>query len=297
VENVFKSYGFEGAFLFTGHSLWQYDPEADLWTQKKSLSSGTGHSYSFCFVIGNKAYVGLGANMPGEDYYDEYNRNHHNYQEVWEYDASLDNWTQKQNFPGAPRVIPFTFSANGFGFMGGGDTTNYNAGHTQDFWKYDPTTDNWTRLADFPGKTSMGFSGFSLHNNGYVLEVGPGNPTAPTGAEYSQRLWKYNLGTNNWEQKAPLPTRNFITGTVFTISNNAYAAIGVYLEPEDAPAERADFWQYNPDTNAWTKKPDAGGGIRWFGSSFAIGSKGYLGLGNGGMYGSSKKDFWEYAPD
>ena len=73
-----------------------------------------------------------------------------NYREVWEYNSAQDKWTQKRNFPGAPRVVPFSFAVNGYGYMGGGDTTNANYDMTYDFWQYDPAADSWKRLHDFP---------------------------------------------------------------------------------------------------------------------------------------------------
>ncbi|HUP11765.1 MAG TPA: IPT/TIG domain-containing protein, partial [Niastella sp.] len=144
-------------YLFTGADLWAYDPVSNTWSKKKSLPADYWHRYGFCFVVGTKAYVGLGAGYPGEDYNNEYRNK--KYLDVWEYDALQDNWVQKASFPGASRVMPFSFSENGMGYMGGGDTTHGGSGNAHDFWKYDPTTDSWTRMADFPGTVSIGFSG------------------------------------------------------------------------------------------------------------------------------------------
>jgi len=47
-------------------------------------------------------------------------------------------------------------------------------------------------------------------------------------------------------------------------------------------------------TNTWTQKTDFGGGIRYRAVGFSIGSKGYVGTGNG--ISSYYKDFWEYNP-
>jgi hypothetical protein len=54
---------------------------------------------------------------------------------------------------------------------------------------------------------------------------------------------------------------------------------------------------YDPAFDTWTKKADVGGDLRWFGSGFAIGNRGYVGLGTGGTFAQQKKDFWEYTPE
>jgi N-acetylneuraminic acid mutarotase len=207
-----------------------------------------------------------------------------------------DTWTQKSDFPGTPRVVPFSFSVDGVGYIGGGDPTNMNFGSTNDFWKYNPETDSWTRLADFPSGNTIGLSGFSLAGVGYVLETGPGNPTAPVAASYSEKLWRYNISADAWEQKASLPTRKFLSGVTFTINDKAYAGLGAVYD-WDNTTQKDDFWQYDPVQDTWIKKQDTGGGLRWLGTGFAIGGKGYVGLGTGNTYDAVKDDFWEYTPD
>jgi N-acetylneuraminic acid mutarotase len=246
-------------YIFNGFALWAYNPASNSWSEKASVPAPNGHTYGFNFVIGNKAYVGLGAGMPGEELTGEYSSGK-NYNDVWAYDAVQNTWTQKADFPGLPRVMPFSFSVNGFGYVVGGDPTNSNGGHALDFWKYDPATDKWTRQADFPSEISIGFSGFSLAGAGYVLEAGTGNPTAPTAAAYSEKLWKYNVSANTWEQKASLPFSKFLSGMAFTIGGKAYAALGTSAGWNEPPlVEKQDFWMYDPVTNTWTRKADVGG--------------------------------------
>lgn len=58
----------------------------------------------------------------------------------------------------------------------------------------------------------------------------------------------------------------------------------------------ADFWKYSLDKRYWTKIKDFGGGLRSSGVAFALGNKGYVGLGydNSAVY---TNDFWEYSVD
>ena len=48
-----------------------------------------------------------------------------------------------------------------------------------------------------------------------------------------------------------------------------------------AVISRNDFWEYDPATNTWTQKADFGGTARQYATGLSIGSKGYIGTGNG----------------
>ena len=58
----------------------------------------------------------------------------------------------------------------------------------------------------------------------------------------------------------------------------------------------ADFWKYSLDKRYWTRIKDYPGGLRSAGVAFALGNKGYVGLGydNSAVYTG---DFWEYSVD
>ena len=59
-----------------------------------------------------------------------------------------DFWTQKASMPGTARNSAVAFTVNGKGYLGTGyDGENY----LKDFWEYDPTSNQWTQQADYPG--------------------------------------------------------------------------------------------------------------------------------------------------
>ena len=100
-----------------------------------------------------------------------------------------------------------------------------------------------------------------------------------------------------WTQKA-----NF-GGTVrqqsagFSIGTKGYIGTGRATNGSSWPCYK-DFWEYDPLSNTWTQKADFGGSPRFFAIGFAIGSKGYIGIGRDTSDGSKgdTKDFWEYDP-
>jgi N-acetylneuraminic acid mutarotase len=58
---------------------------------------------------------------------------------------------------------------------------------------------------------------------------------------------------------------------------------------------KADFWEWDEATNAWTQKSDFGGGARQYAVAFSIGGKGYVGTGEDNS-GNSHNDLWEFDP-
>src|SRR5215203_418000 len=272
-----------GKGFFFKRELWEYQPLQNAWVKKADKPSDNGGAYSFAFSISNKIYIGYGG-YPGLDSV-----------KLWEYDIANNSWTKKRNLPIRPRLAPFAFSVNNIGYVGGGQISFSSDMHAHDFWKYDALNDTWSRLADFPGSWTIGISGLVIGNEPYVYDTGLGYPQAPTFASGEGRLWRYDISTNTWVERARNPGGDkAMSAAAFAIGNKGYVAVAVAKTPADP---KNDFWMYDPGTNAWTKKTDVGGGLRWFGSGFAIGNKGYVGLGTGDTYAQKKKDFWEYTPE
>lgn len=102
------------------------------------------------------------------------------------------------------------------------------------------------------------------------------------GAVSAQSTW-----TLKTPPPAPFTARNACAG--FAIGSKGYFGLG-----GDSKGETADFYEYNPASDTWTKKANFGGKKRQAVVSFSIGNKGYVGLGDSS--GVATKDFWEYDP-
>lgn len=87
--------------------------------------------------------------------------------------------------------------------------------------------------------------------------------------------------------KTNMPGGGRDAGVCFTIGDKVYAGGG--------PGYK-DFYEYNPATNAWTKKADQPGVkySRAFGCGVAVGNKGYILLGGDSNNLILKNDVWEY---
>lgn len=252
------------------NSFWEYDPSTDSWTQKANLPAALRNS-AIGFAIGDKGYVGTGIteNSVTNDF--------------WEYDPATDSWTQKADLPGVARYGAVGFSIEGKGFVGTGRTENISEGLV-DFWEYNPATDSWRQKADFPGGKRWFAGGFAIGNKGYL---GTGNDDS----DYYNDFWEYDPSTDTWTQKANVSGDPRIQAAAFSIENKGYIGLGRTNAKSVIPGE---FYRYDPAADEWVRVNK----IRELfyagpaGVSFAIGNKGYTGMGVGT---EPNKIFWEYS--
>jgi len=247
------------------------------WTQKANLP-GLGKNCPAGFSIGTKAYIGTGQELfTGLT------------NDFWEYDSELDTWTQKANVPGPKRWAACGFSIGNKGYCGLGISNDSIYACLNDFYEYDPNTDTWTQLADFPGGTRALPVTFTIGQKGYVA-TGLMSFTYPM--PYAADLWEYDPATNLWTQKADFPggARQGCVG--FSIDKQGYIG-GGFLQ--GGSVLKGDFWEWNQVTNIWTQKADFGGGLICEATSFSLCSKGYVCTGEI-INGAFTNELWQYSP-
>lgn len=288
------------------------------WTMVADFG-GSARSYAVGFSIGEKAYVGTGVNGASQTV---------DLKDFWEYNPATDKWTRKADFGGDARDNASSFSFNGKGYIGMGKSGNYPFVYYKDLWEYDPSTDVWTKKADYPGIARTATAGFSIGAKGYI----GGGFRYDTGT-YSD-FWEYDPSTNTWTRKADFGGGGRSNPFGFSIGNKGYMGLGwnggwyrdfyEYDPATDKWIKKADFggaareyttgfsiadngyigtgypvqndlWEYSPANNSWTPKANFKGVARGGAVGFSIGNKGYIGTGNNGL--PVYKDFWEYTPD
>lgn len=145
----------------------QYDPVNDVWNRKADFQ-GPPRIEATGFTIGNKAYLTTGRNYPYAGPL---------YNDLWEYDATQNVWNQRASIPGSARWQSSAFSINNMGYLIGGASAYdvyYNL--LNDLWTYNPNSDSWTRLEDFPGEPRAGATVFVIGDKAY-FGTGLGNPS------------------------------------------------------------------------------------------------------------------------
>lgn len=242
---------------------------ANQWIQKADLG-GSVRFGAFSFSIGNVGYMGGGY------------ANGSNYSDFWQYDPSVDIWTQKSSYPIAVRAAG-SFAINGKGYVVCGRTSSTIA----DVNEYDPLTNVWTAKASFPGVPVYGGAGFSIGNKGYY---GIGNGGSATGPYYTA-FYELDPALNTWQQKAVFPGMSRY-GT-FGISFSGLGFVGFGMN-ESSGLLFNDWWEYNPINNSWTVKASVPAIGRSYPAGFSAGNKVYVGTGrNNSLF---LNDFYGYDP-
>lgn len=260
-------------FFFTSCS--EDDSSDDLvgnWLKRSSFD-GPARSSAVGFVIGDLAYVTTG--YTGDDYLND----------LWVYNADLDFWEQKADFIGVKRSAASGFALDGKGYLGlGYDGTN----RLKDFYEYDPIANTWTKKADFAGSARYGAVGFQVAGKAYLGTGYDGN--------YLKDFYQYNASTDTWTISSGFGGEKRRNATVFVIDNKAYLGTGTSNN-----VLQYDFWEFNGDTEVWTKKRDISNGdsgeynedyavIRANASSFVMNNLGYV------FCGDNSTTVWQYNP-
>ena len=170
--------GWDGTACKQDFWEWNGDPASstyNTWTQKASFG-GAARLGAAGFVIGTKAYIGTGISGTPSNY--TY------YNDLWEWDQTINSWAAKTNFPGAARHSATGFSIANKGYLGTGSAGSTSITRYQDFWEYNPVTDTWAQCTNFGGSARQGAVGFSIGTKGYI---GTGEDPG-----YKQDFWEYD---------------------------------------------------------------------------------------------------------
>ncbi len=189
------------------------------WTRKKNFP-GDARYWSAGFSIGNKGYFGLGINC-------DLNFNlSQTFQDLWEYDPLSDTWTRKSDFPGVPRVHESVFVVNNEAYIGLGSNPladHYPFSFLNDFYKYNPISDQWTRIADFRGIPRYSAASFVSEGLAYVGtgRIDSDNTEPWEFSIMNKEFWNYNPQNDAWNavQNFPYKTQ---TAMGITIGNSGY---------------------------------------------------------------------------
>lgn len=209
----------------------------DPWLRKSDIPnssnpSDTGYYGATGFSINGYGYVGLGLGA-----------GQFNSQDFWKYDPSSNSWTEIASFPGTPRYFATSFVIGGEAYVGGGYGLigDYESIEKKDFWKYNPVSNSWTRIADFPYVFSKAV-GLSSKGNGFVVT-----------RNEKENFWKYDPNTNSWIIMPFFQVGNSFVGLVdsgFEIDGDLY----VYVSGNSTGVH--ELHKFDLLTNTWTRKAD-----------------------------------------
>jgi hypothetical protein len=253
------------------------DDLGDQWYQQTSMG-GVARIGAVGFSIGTKCYIGTG--FDGTNYLSDF----------WEFNTTLNAWSQKASFPGGARAYAVAFSTTtNKGYIG----TGYNGTlYKNDFWQYDPISNSWVQKANFIGTPRAGAVAFSN-----PVGTGVFGPIGAICFGYDATTthgtcYRYVESTNNWLTMANLGVIARKNAIAFSIGGKAYFGLGT----SNTGTYLLDFWEYDAVANIANAKANFPAIGRENATAFNIGSNGYVGGGRGNASTGFKKDFWQYNP-
>lgn len=192
-------------------------------------------------------------------------------------------WTRKNDFAGNPRDRSISFSIGDFGYYGCG---NHYGGSAEmgDMWKYDPTTDSWMQISDYPLGMQAG-EVFVLNDQGYV---GSGWRSG-----YSFSDWyRYDPLSNSWSALASFPVNTVHDAGVFTLNGRGYVVGGAIPYSNN---NTNTLFEYDPTSNIWSQKSNF---PQYRRVPFAAGVNGmaYVGLGQQQNTQANSYEMYRYDP-
>ena len=196
---------------------------------------------------------------------------------------SAQPWFLKSDFGGEARHRASSFTIVNKGYIGLGHINSGVDVEYEDFWSYDPASDAWTQIANYPEGRCYHAASFVIGNKAYV-----GSGRLENGS-YSKKFFEYDPVTNTWTQIADLPGLERRGAVGFVVNGKGYVGTG-----QTNSGYVADFYQYNPLNNQWTAIPGLPAAGRTSSVAFSIDNFGYVGTGN--TNSGSSNDFYRYDP-
>jgi hypothetical protein len=139
----------------------------------------------------------------------------------------------------APRLSELPAAAIGeYIYMGGGMTSLQSS--VTEFWRYDTTTGQWTKLADLPERRDHAMM---VALDGLIYYIG-GYRNPLSGA--ADTTWRYDPGSNSWSVMAPMPTARAAAGA---------AALGEHIYVAGGMGHFTTVERYTPASNQWQSFP------------------------------------------
>jgi hypothetical protein len=250
---LFGGYGFASSLNYVyNNDLWKYNISTNTWTWIKG--SNTGNAYATTGTQG----VGASGNTPGGHHYSPITKDKdgngwlmygYGYNastvgllnDVWKFDVTTGNWifitgsstsaniygtSATQNVPstsirpGGRYTTSLSYDLNGNIYFFGGDGQNMNNyGWQNDFWKFNPSTNEWTWLSgslnttysygtfgtqgvpssgNTPGASYQIVSQIIFPDQGGNLWLLPTYGYSSNGSGNGNALWRYNISSNQW---------------------------------------------------------------------------------------------------
>lgn len=165
---------------------------------------------------------------------------------------------------------PVTFAIGDYGYSVTG-TSSFGA-ETDEVYRYNPKTDSWATMSEFPGGVRSFAIGLEYQGSGY-LGFGAGS------GQFYDDFWRFDTATNQWTQLADCGCVGRRHPALMAANGKIYVGLG-----NDNTGDLKDFWVYDIASDSWSQLPDIPGPARHHPFMFATNVEVYAGMGHGGNF-------------
>lgn len=207
----------------------------DKWEITQSIAPFETSSFTGSVIINNETYIG--ANK--KDVFMNYAFR------LWKFQPSNNSFKEIE----VPYLTeePLTAGNNNSIFL-------YTGKEYENFYTYNPATETWKKLKDYPGPKRNG--AVMNYVNGKVYITGGTNNYQNIYTEPDNTLYSYNIVTNQWEKLSDYPFNNTPeydnrkNGTALSLNNHFIVVGGA------GTTGNVEVMAYNTNTNQWVQKAD-----------------------------------------
>ncbi|MEO7044983.1 MAG: DUF4907 domain-containing protein [Ferruginibacter sp.] len=244
-------------------------PTKKRWTVKENVPFGY-RGGGFTFVIGQFLYIGSG------ECYDAMTK------DFWRYDPNSQTWTCLAEIP-IKCFSGISFSLFQMGYAGLGTEIGTSSGKFENhMFQYDPNTNTWKKIRNFPGTPRIDASVFVIGNNAYAGTGYDGTNTSD--------FYKYDPLKDDWSRIA-----DFAGGNIHASIGIGNGKKGFLVAGARAPQDFKFLYEYISGADKWVKRKDMPGITRNFHCGNYIDTN-YIIAGCGGSYEKNlrQRDFYIY---
>lgn len=165
-----------------------------------------------------------------------------------------------------------------------------------DCWEFDPTSNFWTRKADFPGKGRVGAIAEVVDGKAYIgFGYNLNSQVYGTDTVSFPDFWMYNPENDSWTKKTDFPKKTLEKDApLISCSSFAYRQ-WIYIFSLGVKNDRfKDVWRYDTKTDKWEQMSDFPCERRVVAVSCTDGLRYFFGT---GYYDKNLNDWWEYFPE
>ena len=168
---------------------------------------------------------------------------------VYSYDPSSGTWSQATSLPEVLGAGAAAAVLGGQVYVVGGCSDVVCTPVFESVYRYDPVSNTWTRLADYPVPVTYGAcAGIA----GEIVCSG-GLATSASSTSYKS-TYVYNPAANTWTQAADMPYDDW--GMAYAGANDELQIIGGVMMTNSTEITN-QVLQYDPVTNTWSALPNA----------------------------------------